>query len=164
MARHHIYPFAKLRELDNKQILELNGDLTRMTIENDLRREIRGNIARLRDMKCYRGLRHAMGLPVRGQRTRTQVSAIVACPLLAPALIVADGNGCQVESCGEETIVWNRFCTALRRRSGFPALWATGHMLGKMQASRAPCQAQASPVLNLLTGLPVLLHYEYHFG
>ena len=45
-----------------------------MTIENDLRRQVRDNIRRLRDMKSYRGLRHAFGLPVRGQRTRTQVS------------------------------------------------------------------------------------------
>ena len=45
-----------------------------MTIENDLRRQVRDNIARLRDMKAYRGLRHAFGLPVRGQRTQTQVS------------------------------------------------------------------------------------------
>ena len=43
-----------------------------MTIENDLRRIIRANIRRLRDMGSYRGRRHAMGLPVRGQRTRTQ--------------------------------------------------------------------------------------------
>lgn len=43
-----------------------------MKIENDLRRELRQNIIRLRDMGTYRGRRHAMGMPVRGQRTRTQ--------------------------------------------------------------------------------------------
>lgn len=44
-----------------------------MTIENDLKREMRENIKRLRDIGTYRGKRHALGLPVRGQRTRTQV-------------------------------------------------------------------------------------------
>jgi small subunit ribosomal protein S13 len=44
-----------------------------MKIENDLRRQVQGDIARLRDMGTYRGRRHAMGLPVRGQKTRTQV-------------------------------------------------------------------------------------------
>lgn len=47
-----------------------------MKIENDLRREIKDNISRLRDMGSYRGRRHAMNLPVRGQRTRSQVSAL----------------------------------------------------------------------------------------
>ena len=45
-----------------------------MKIENDLRRELRENIRRLRDMGTYRGRRHAMGMPVRGQRTRTQTA------------------------------------------------------------------------------------------
>ena len=44
-----------------------------MTIENDARRIVQDNIKRLRDMGTYRGRRHAMGLPVRGQRTRTQI-------------------------------------------------------------------------------------------
>lgn len=44
-----------------------------MTIENEARRKLQDNIRRLRDMGTYRGRRHAIGLPVRGQRTRTQV-------------------------------------------------------------------------------------------
>ncbi len=40
-------------------------------VEGQLRRQVQQNIARLRDIRCYRGLRHARGLPVRGQRTRT---------------------------------------------------------------------------------------------
>ena len=44
-----------------------------MTIENDAKRKMRDDIRRLRDMGSYRGRRHAMSLPVRGQRTRTQV-------------------------------------------------------------------------------------------
>jgi len=49
-----------------------------MTIETDLRTSVRENIMRLRDMGSYRGRRHAMGLPVRGQRTRSQVRYRVA--------------------------------------------------------------------------------------
>jgi small subunit ribosomal protein S13 len=41
------------------------------TVEGDLRREVQGNIKRLREINCYRGLRHAKHLPVRGQRTKT---------------------------------------------------------------------------------------------
>ena len=74
MARFHIHPTAKVGSLANKQILDINAELSGMKIENDLRREMRDNIRRLRDMKSYRGMRHAQGLPVRGQRTRTQVS------------------------------------------------------------------------------------------
>jgi len=48
-----------------------------MKIETDLRRQLRENIQRLRDMGSYRGRRHAMGLPVRGQRTRSQVSVVL---------------------------------------------------------------------------------------
>jgi hypothetical protein len=48
--------------------------LSSMTLENDLRRQLVDNIRRLRDMGAYRGRRHAMNLPVRGQRTRSQVS------------------------------------------------------------------------------------------
>lgn len=54
-------------------MLDLNAELSGMTIENDLKREMRENIKRLRDIGAYRGKRHALGLPVRGQRTRTQV-------------------------------------------------------------------------------------------
>ena len=64
----------KIGSLTNKQALDLTAELSQMKIENELRRELRDNIRRLRDMGSYRGRRHAMGLPVRGQRTRTQVS------------------------------------------------------------------------------------------
>ena len=74
MARNYIFPTAKLGSLTNKQTLDLNAGLASLNIENDLRRQLRDNIARLRDMGAYRGRRHAMGLPVRGQRTRTQTA------------------------------------------------------------------------------------------
>lgn len=53
----------------NKIRAEIDTDA--YTIEGDLRREVSMNIKRLMDMKCYRGLRHRSGLPVRGQQTRT---------------------------------------------------------------------------------------------
>lgn len=73
MARFHIHPMARVGSLVDKQVLELNAELSTMKIENDLRRQVQGNIKRLRDMGTYIGKRHAMGLPVRGQRTRSQV-------------------------------------------------------------------------------------------
>ena len=73
MARFHIHPTAKVGSLANSEIQALTSELSNMTIETDLRRKMRENIRRLRDMGSYRGRRHAMGLPVRGQNTRTQV-------------------------------------------------------------------------------------------
>ena len=77
MAKHYIHPFAKMGGLENKTILDLTADLTDMTIENDLKRQVNENISRLRDMKSYRGMRHALGYPVRGQRTRTQTATVI---------------------------------------------------------------------------------------
>ncbi|KAI4143781.1 MAG: hypothetical protein LQ340_006874 [Diploschistes diacapsis] len=77
MAKHSIHLTAKMGSLENKTILDLTAELTDMTIENDLKRQINENISRLRDMKSYRGMRHALGYPVRGQRTRTQTATAV---------------------------------------------------------------------------------------
>jgi len=74
MARLHIHPTARLGTLSNQTALDITAQLSGMKIENDLRRELRENIGRLRDMGAHRGRRHAMGLPVRGQRTRTQTA------------------------------------------------------------------------------------------
>jgi small subunit ribosomal protein S13 len=60
-------------ELAQNQILEINATLTNMKIENDLRRQVLADIARLKETGTYRGRRHAMALPVRGQNTRNQV-------------------------------------------------------------------------------------------
>jgi small subunit ribosomal protein S13 len=49
----------------------LRGEIGKLTVEGDLRREVSINIKRLLDLGCYRGLRHRRGLPVRGQRTKT---------------------------------------------------------------------------------------------
>ncbi|KAF2845073.1 30S ribosomal protein-like protein S13 [Plenodomus tracheiphilus IPT5] len=74
MAKFYIHPWQKVGALKNSTVLELTEELTNMKIENDLRRQVQEDIRRLRDMGTYRGRRHAMGLPVRGQRTRTQIT------------------------------------------------------------------------------------------
>ena len=62
----------KAGELDDDELQQLRVIIdNKYRIEGDLRREILGNIKRLMDLGCYRGLRHRRGLPVRGQRTRT---------------------------------------------------------------------------------------------
>lgn len=77
MAKFHIHPWAKVGSLKNATVMDLTAELSNMKIENDLRREVQDNIRRLKDMGTYRGRRHAMGLPVRGQRTRTQVTGTI---------------------------------------------------------------------------------------
>ena len=74
MARHYIHPTATLGSLPDSTITALTETLSDLTIENDLRRKVVGDIARLRDMGSYRGKRHVANLPVRGQRTRSQIS------------------------------------------------------------------------------------------
>ena len=73
MAKYSIYPFARMESLPVKTTTALTAELSNMTIDNDAKRVVQDNIKRLRDMGTYRGRRHAMGLPVRGQRTRTQI-------------------------------------------------------------------------------------------
>ena len=59
-----------LSEEDEKKLRDAIDSL-QLRVEGDLRREVQGNIKRLMDIGCYRGLRHRRGLPVRGQRTKT---------------------------------------------------------------------------------------------
>ncbi|KAG4436089.1 hypothetical protein IFR05_008409 [Cadophora sp. M221] len=73
LAKHSIFPAARLGDLPTKTLLAIDAELSSMKIGNDLRNEMRTNISRLRDMGSYRGRRHAMGYPVRGQRTRSQI-------------------------------------------------------------------------------------------
>ncbi len=61
----------KIKDLTDSDLERLREEIGRITIEGDLRREMSINIKRLMDLGCYRGLRHRRGLPVRGQRTRT---------------------------------------------------------------------------------------------
>ena len=64
-------PTAKVKELSEEQLDGLRAEIAKYPVEGDLRREVSMNIKRLMDLGCYRGLRHRRGLPVRGQRTRT---------------------------------------------------------------------------------------------
>ena len=62
----------RARELNEDQIARLNAILSsEYVVEGDLRRQVQNNIKRLIGIHCYRGMRHRLGLPVRGQRTRT---------------------------------------------------------------------------------------------
>jgi small subunit ribosomal protein S13 len=61
----------KIKDLSDSELEKIREEIGRLTIEGDLRREISINIKRLMDMGCYRGMRHRRGLPLRGQRTRT---------------------------------------------------------------------------------------------
>jgi len=61
----------KIKELSDAEMERLREQVTRLTLEGDLRREVSMSIKRLMDLGCYRGMRHRKGLPVRGQRTRT---------------------------------------------------------------------------------------------
>ena len=62
---------TKVKDLTEGEVEALRAQVQQYTIEGDLRREISMNIKRLMDLGCYRGLRHRRGLPVRGQRTKT---------------------------------------------------------------------------------------------
>lgn len=63
--------FIKLKELTDGKLEELRDSIAKLLVEGDLRREVSMNIKRLIDLGSYRGLRHRRGLPVRGQRTKT---------------------------------------------------------------------------------------------
>jgi small subunit ribosomal protein S13 len=73
MAKYTIHPLARLESVAPKTITSLTAELSTMTIDNDARKIVQENIKRLRDMGTYRGRRHAMSLPVRGQKTQNQI-------------------------------------------------------------------------------------------
>ena len=62
---------TKIKDLTDAELDKLRDQVGKFTVEGDLRREISMNIKRLMDLGCYRGVRHRRGLPLRGQRTRT---------------------------------------------------------------------------------------------
>jgi small subunit ribosomal protein S13 len=66
-----VKPDAKIRDLSESEIESIRSEITKYTVEGDLRRTVSMNIKRLMDLGCYRGIRHRRGLPLRGQRTRT---------------------------------------------------------------------------------------------
>jgi small subunit ribosomal protein S13 len=66
-----VEPSRKVMELSDEELEKLRAEVGKYTVEGDLRREVSMNIKRLMDLGCNRGIRHRRGLPVRGQRTKT---------------------------------------------------------------------------------------------
>ena len=66
-----ISPSIKMKDLSDADVEKLRDGVAKFMVEGDLRREVTMNIKRLMDVGCYRGVRHRRGMPVRGQRTRT---------------------------------------------------------------------------------------------
>ena len=64
-------PTTLVKDLTDTEVAALRSQVGKLTVEGDLRREVSMNIKRLMDLGCYRGIRHRRGLPLRGQRTRT---------------------------------------------------------------------------------------------
>jgi small subunit ribosomal protein S13 len=64
-------PAMRIQDLTDDRLDALRNEVAKMSVEGDLRREVNMSVKRLMDLGCYRGLRHRRGLPVRGQRTRT---------------------------------------------------------------------------------------------
>ena len=62
---------VKVKDLSEPEVEKLRTEVARFSVEGDLRRETAMSIKRLMDLGCYRGIRHRRGLPLRGQRTRT---------------------------------------------------------------------------------------------
>ena len=72
LAKVGIEPDRKVRDLTEDEVVKLRDEIdSELTVEGDLRRERSQNIKRLQEIGCYRGLRHRRGLPVRGQKTKT---------------------------------------------------------------------------------------------
>ena len=66
-----VAPNTKVKDLAEPEVANLRSAIAKFEVEGDLRREISMNIKRLMDLGSYRGIRHRRGLPLRGQRTRT---------------------------------------------------------------------------------------------
>lgn len=72
LNKAHVNPTTRVRDLTEEEVSRIREVVEReYRVEGDLRREIQMNVKRLMDIGCYRGLRHRKGMPVRGQRTRT---------------------------------------------------------------------------------------------
>ncbi len=71
LRKTSIEPDRKVRDLTEDEVARLREAIDDLTVEGDLRRERSQNVKRLMEIGCYRGLRHRRGLPVRGQRTKT---------------------------------------------------------------------------------------------
>lgn len=71
LSKVGIDPERSSNDITEDDVLSIRTALEEYTVEGDLRREVALNIKRLKDLGCYRGIRHRKGLPVRGQRTHT---------------------------------------------------------------------------------------------
>lgn len=70
LKKAEVNPDTKMKDLTEGELGRIREQLDDYTIEGDLRREVSMNIRNLREINCYRGLRHKKGLPVRGQNTK----------------------------------------------------------------------------------------------
>lgn len=71
LAKADVNPAKRVKDLSDEEVNRIQKIVETMKVEGDLRSEVHGNIATLRQIGCYRGLRHARNLPVRGQRTKS---------------------------------------------------------------------------------------------
>ena len=71
LAAAGVQGHRKIKDLNDSELERIRENVAKFTVEGDLRREVSMSIKRLMDLGCYRGVRHRKGLPVRGQRTRT---------------------------------------------------------------------------------------------
>jgi small subunit ribosomal protein S13 len=71
LADTGVSPDTYVRDLTDDEVVKLREAIESLTVEGDLRRERSQNVKRLMEIGCYRGLRHRRGMPVRGQRTKT---------------------------------------------------------------------------------------------
>ncbi len=71
LAQAGINPDTRVKDLTDEQVNAIRKAMENYKVEGDLRREVALNIKRLTEIGCYRGIRHRRGLPVRGQRTKT---------------------------------------------------------------------------------------------
>ena len=66
-----VNPEIRVKDLSDDQMNAIRAEVSKLKVEGDLRREVALNIKRLTEIGCYRGIRHKKGLPVRGQKTKT---------------------------------------------------------------------------------------------
>lgn len=66
-----VNPEKRVKDLTDEELTAIRSEVNKLKVEGDLRREVNLNIKRLQEIGCYRGIRHKRGLPVRGQRTKT---------------------------------------------------------------------------------------------
>ena len=71
LEKANVNPDIRVKDLTDDQVQAIRNAMEGYTVEGDLRREVALNIKRLTEIGCYRGMRHRRGLPVRGQRTKT---------------------------------------------------------------------------------------------